>query len=403
MIRGNLMKSLFISILVLMLTACSITPTSETTDENQQQEPIETEQKTKENESKNEPESPAPNYEKPRDVLTSVDYTIQSYKRSEIIPELTDGIGFHVKWHDAYQNKMYVSQEENIDLFSQNGCYVNRGMYLVSLDDMSAEKITNISFDADTENVTDLFQLNNSLYLYFIRNVTSSFDHTYQIYVDKGDQSNLIATCKSRLMSFAPSYKVVKDKIYISVGDVLNDITDNERSIENVAILEVDADGNVNMFHEFDEIIEEIFFEKGSAPNYTIVKERGKAVYYNQSAELPIDYTSTLPDMYYFDGKDYTQFEIEEMLENSLITEVINMENLYYIGTVKNGLIYRNSNNSDIYPEFYYFYIKDGNIYAAPIELNADSTSAQVVDESKILVRDTNENEEMIHIIEIHD
>ena len=53
MIRGNLMKSLFISILVLMLTACSITPTSETTEENQQQEPIETEQKTKENESKN--------------------------------------------------------------------------------------------------------------------------------------------------------------------------------------------------------------------------------------------------------------------------------------------------------------------------------------------------------------
>ena len=399
------MKSLFISILVLMLTACSITPTSETTEENQQQEPIETEQKTKENESKNEPESPAPNYEKPnpRDVLTSVNYTIQSYKQSEIISELTDGIGFHVKWHDAYQNKMYVSQEENIDLFSQNGCYVNRGMYLVSLDDMSAEKITNISFDADTENVTDLFQLNNSLYLYFIRNVTNSFDHTYQIYVDKGNRSNLIATCKSRLMSFAPSYKIVKDKIYISVGDVLNDITDNERSIENVAILEVDADGNVNMFHEFDEIIEEIFFEKGSAPNYTIVKERGKAVYYNQSAELPIDYTSTLPDMYYFDGKDYTQFEIEEMIGNSLITEVINMENLYCIGAAKNGLIYRNSNNSDIYPEFYYFYIKDGNIYAAPIELNADSTSAQVVDESKILVRDTNENEEMIHIIEIHD
>ncbi len=57
------MKSLFISILVLMLTACSITPTSETTEENQQQEPIETEQETKENESKNEPESPAPNYE----------------------------------------------------------------------------------------------------------------------------------------------------------------------------------------------------------------------------------------------------------------------------------------------------------------------------------------------------
>ena len=397
------MKSLFISILVLLLTACSITPTSETTEENQQQEPIKTEQETKENESKNEPESPAKNYEKPRDVLTSVDYTIQSYKRSEIIPELTDGIGFHVKWHDAYQNKMYVSQEENIDLFSQNGCYVNRGMYLVSLDDMSAEKITNISFDADTENVTDLFQLNSSLYLYFIRNVTNSFDHTYQIYVDKGNRSNLIATCKSRLMSFAPSCKVVKDKIYISVGDVLNDITDNERSIENVAILEVDADGNVNMFHEFDEIIEEIFFEKGSAPNYTIVKEREKAVYYNQSAELLIDYTSTLPDMYYFDGKDYTQFEIEEMIGNSLIPEVINMENLYYIGTVKNGLIYRNSNNSDIYPEFYYFYIKDGNIYAAPIELNADSTSAQVVDESKILVRDTNENEEMIHIIEIHD
>lgn len=185
--------------------------------------------------------------------IDSIQYEIDEYNLNEILPELNEQERFHTP--GVFRNQMLLHKYKDIKN-AKTGLFdmYTTGLYLLDLDTMLLNEIHDISFNEQNENIVEFYQLHNGLYLYLVWNIDlNGTNDEYQIYLDTGNHSNMIAHYPNVALNGFLNFVTFKDKIYVPSGILEYDEENNITTMSDLIIYEVSFDGNYQIIYQAPE------------------------------------------------------------------------------------------------------------------------------------------------------